>query len=114
MRMATMAILPVREAAGAAFSAASVGKITTSPSRPPAGVGGDSPRAAMTSGCVIGATSCALSLPRTQAVIGKVSMCTLSKPSAFRRAAAHSAARCSLSEPAGRGPKRVVSSLTQL
>ncbi len=88
--------------------------MTTSPSTPLAAVGGDSPRAATTSGCADGATSAPLSLPRTQAVIGKLSMCTLSKPSAFRRAAAHSAACCSLAEPAGRGPKRVVSSLTQL
>ena len=54
-----------------------------------------------------------LSLPRTQAVTGKGSRCTFSKPSAFRRASAQSAAACSLAEPEGRGPKRVVSSLTQ-
>jgi len=67
----------------------------------------------MTSGCVLGAMSCALSLPRTHALSGKLSMCTFSKPSALSRAAAQAAACCSLCDPAGRGPKRMVSSLTQ-
>ena len=114
MRIVTIAILPVRAPAGAALSSSSVGKIMTSPSSPAAGVGGDSPSAATVSGCTLGEMSCALSVPRTQAVIGKLSMCTLSNPRSFRRAAAHSAAACSLAEPAGRGPKRVVSSLTQV
>ena len=46
MRCATMAILPLSEPGAAALSSVRVGKITTSPSSPPAGVGGDSPRAA--------------------------------------------------------------------
>jgi len=107
-----MAILPFSDPGAAALSSVSVGKMTTSPSSPAAGVGGDSPSAAITSGCVPGAISCALSLPRTQAVIGKLSMCTFSKPRALRRVAAQPAACCSLVDPAGRGPKRVVSSLT--
>ena len=108
-----MAMRPVSEPPGAAFRSVSVGKITTSPSRPPGGVGGDSPSAATTSGCKLGAISWALSVPRTQPWIGKLSMCTFSKPSALRRAAAQAAACCSLADPAGRGPKPMVSSLTQ-
>jgi len=112
MRCATSAILPLSDPGAAAFSSVSVWKMTTSPSIPEAGVGGDSPSAAMTSGCVLGAINCALSLPRFQAVIGKLSMCTFSKPSVLSLVAAQAAACCSLVEPAGRGPKRVVSSLT--
>jgi len=113
MRAATKAILPVSESGGAPFRSAKVGNITTSPSSPVGGVGGDSPSAATTSGCGTGPTICADSLPRIQAVMGKVSVCTLVKPRALRCVTAQSAAWCSLSEPAGRGPKRVVSSLTQ-
>src|SRR2546429_6015226 len=71
MRRATMTILPLKEPAGAALSASKLAKLTTSPSSPAAGVGGDSPSAAATSGCVRGEVIWALSAPRTQAVIGK-------------------------------------------
>jgi hypothetical protein len=51
--------------------------------------------------------------PRTQYVMGNVSMLTFSKPSAFSFFEDHSAAARSAGDPAGRGPMRVVSSLTK-
>ena len=90
----------------------SVGNMTTSPSRPSGGVAGDSPSATTANGWGLGATISARSVPRTQAVRGNGSSRAFSKPSACKRATAQAAACRSLAEPAGRGPKRVVSSLT--
>ena len=105
-------ILPRTAASGAASSAATLSKPTTSASIPAAGVAPLLPSAVTTSGCGKGETISARSSPRTQTGMSNGSTWTLAKPSAVSRRTAQSRARASASVPARRGPTSVVSPST--
>ena len=99
MLWVTKTILPRTAASGAASSAATLSKPTTSASIPRGGVAPLLPSAVTTSGCGKGETISARSSPRTQTGISNGSTWTLAKPSSVSRRTAQARARASASVP---------------